>query len=280
MHKTLSTTVILIALSLNIFASNDLQKLFDTERAFAKEAADRNTRQAFIDFAAPDGVIFNPTVLNAQAFWEKRAVSSSLLEWKPAYGDVNADGSAGWDLGPWQYRPKGKDDKPVAFGHFSTFWVKQPDGNFRFAVDMGIGYEKSGYDESDAKSPADAGKGGRASADPFTTFNTLFAAQNWSRSYQAALADDCYMLRDNKPVIRGKKDAIAELDARDSAADETDKTSVNIIGRHVYGNFAYVFGEISATKTDKTARRQNFFQVWKFRSGGWQIVLDVQNDIG
>ena len=38
-------------------------------------------------------------------------------------------------------------------------------------------------------------------------------------------------------------------------------------------------GEITVTKADKSVRKQNFLQVWKYRDDKWQMVLGVFNDI-
>jgi hypothetical protein len=258
-----------------ISPANDLKKLVDTELAFAQKAADTNTRQAFLDFAAPDGVIFNPTVVNAKAFWEKRAVGPALLAWYPTWADVSADGQAGWDTGPWEFHPKGKNDPPVAFGQFCTFWVKQPDGSFKFAVDMGIGYEKSGFGEKEVKYPADAGKGKKTVADktPYDSGEKLFSSQSLARAYEPLLAEDCILLIDGKAAFRGKTNALAEFARQDAAPGPKDAVATEIKGRGVHGNLSYLYGET------KSLHRQNFLQIWKYRSGKWKIVLEVFNDI-
>jgi hypothetical protein len=273
--------IIVCAIGMNVFAETDLQKLVNTELAFAKKAADTNTRQAFLDFTAADGVIFNPTALNAKAFWEKRAVSPAALEWHPTRADVSADGQAGWDTGPWQYKPKGKDDKPVAFGQFSTFWVKQADGSFKFLVDMGIGFENSGFAETEVKYPSDAAKGKKTVKDVshYGKFDGLMAGMNWSKAYEPLLAEDCVMLRDGKSVIYGKKDALAEIAKFQSGLKANEAAGVKLVDKKVFGNLSYFYGELTLAKPDGKAERHNFFQVWKYRGGKWQIVLDVMNDI-
>ena len=53
---------ILMAASAAVFSQtgNDLEKLIESEKAFAKAASDRGTRQAFLEYLADDGVIFQP----------------------------------------------------------------------------------------------------------------------------------------------------------------------------------------------------------------------------
>jgi ketosteroid isomerase-like protein len=270
-----------VCLAVPALAATDLQKLVDTELAFAKKAAETNTRQAFLDFAADEGVVFNPTVTNAKAFWEKRPVSPALLAWHPAWADVSADGQAGWDTGPWEYRPKGKDDQPAAFGQFATFWLKQADGSFKFVVDMGIGYEKSGFAETEVKYPADAGKGSKTVADKshYEMIEKLFYSRSAAKAYEGVLADDCILLIDGKAAFRGKKDALAEFARQDAAYDPKDTIAVELKARRIYGNLSYLYGEFTLNKKEKPPQKQNFLQIWKYRDNKWQIVLEVFNDI-
>ncbi len=262
-------------------AAGDLQKLVDTELAFAKKAADTNTRQAFLDFTADEGVIFNPTAINAKAFWEKRAAGASWLAWHPTWADVSASGEAGWDIGPWEFHPKGKDDAPTAFGHFCTFWVKQPDGNFKFVVDMGIGYEKSGFADREVKFPSDAGKGSKSVKDQshYSSIEKLFYSRSLLLAYQSVLAEDSVLLIEGKAVIRGKKDVLAEFNKQDAAFDPKDSTAVEVKSRRTYGNLSYLYGEVATTKADKSVHKQNFLQIWKYRKEKWELVCGVFNDI-
>ena len=283
MFKSIIAGFIILALTAIGYAANSLgaQKLADTEIAFAKKAADTNTRQAFLDFAADDGVVFNPTVLNAKAFWEKRAVSPSLLVWYPEWADVSRDGQAGWDTGPWEFHPKGKGDTAAAFGQFATFWVKQKDGRFKFAVDMGIGFEKSGFTGGTVEFPSDVdgGKSSVADRSHFDLTEKLFTSPSLSKAYAGVLAEDCIMLIDDKPVIRGKKDALAEFAKQDAAFEAKDTVAVDVKDRRVYGNLSYLYGEFTVTKADRSIHRHNFFQVWKYRNSKWQMVLTVFTDI-
>jgi len=281
MLRSLKVIFTALVITVSTLAATDLQKLVDTELAFAKMAAETNTRQAFLAFTADEGVVFNPTVINAKAFWEKRPVSPALLSWHPVWADVSADGQAGWDTGPWEFRPKGKGDQPAAFGQFATFWLKQADGSYKFVVDMGIGYERSGIAETEIKYPADAGKGSKTVADKshYEMTEKLFYSRSLAKAYEAVLADDCILLIDGKAAFRNKKDALAEFARQDAAYDAKDTIAVELKSRRVYGNLSYLYGEFTTTKADKSAHRQNFLQIWKYRDNKWQIVLGVFSDI-
>src|SRR4051794_32503299 len=118
--------------------SSDLDALVNAERAFARMAAERNTREAFLAFMTDDSIVFTPGPSNGKKTWEARPVRPGLLSWEPIYADISAAGDIGYDTGPWEFRPNGAADKPVAFGNFMTIWKKQADGTFKFALDLGI----------------------------------------------------------------------------------------------------------------------------------------------
>lgn len=281
MFRAITTLFLVLIFGINISAATDLQKLVNTELAFAKKATDTNTRQAFLDFMTEDAVMFVPTAGNAKEYWEKRAVTPALLAWHPVWADISANGQMGWTTGPWEFHPKGKDDKATAFGQFATVWLKQPDGTFKFAVDLGIGFENSAFAETAMKYPADAGKGKKTVGDRshYETTEKLFYSRSWAKAYESFLAEDCILLIDGKSPFKGKKDVIAELAAGDLKFDPKNTTNVEVKARRVYSNLSYIYGEYTLVKADKTEQKQNYLQIWKYRDGKWQIVLEVFNDI-
>ena len=125
-----------------LFAQSDLQKLVDAEHAFAKLAEEKGTKAAFLANLTDDALVFVPEKINAKEFWTARAASASLLSWAPNYADISANGIMGYTTGNWEFRPKGKGDTPTAFGDFITVWVRQPDGSYKWVIDIGVGHAK------------------------------------------------------------------------------------------------------------------------------------------
>ena len=147
----------------NAPTKNDLQKLVETEQTFAKTAADKNTKAAFLEFLADDGIVFNPTEANGKLVWKARPESPALLAWNPAWADISSDGKLGYTTGGWEFRPKGKTDKPAGFGEYVTLWQKQGDGSYKAVLDIGINHPSNSFSAMAAwKSPADAGTGAKS----------------------------------------------------------------------------------------------------------------------
>ena len=103
------------------------------ERAFAAEAWARGAKAAFLTHAAPQGVMVRRgAVVNARQFvatWPESAPGG--LAWWPALAGVSRSGDFGFTTGPAIY---GKD---AGFTHYFTVWERQPDGAWRWLIDVG-----------------------------------------------------------------------------------------------------------------------------------------------
>src|SRR5204862_4374192 len=144
MSVRLSVVTLLVTLSLfstNSFAQKQSQRdqnrraLVEMEHAFAKAAAEKGTRDAFLEFLADDGIIFQPGPVNGKQFWQARAQRKGLLSWEPIFADVSSADDLGYTTGPYEFRPNSADDKPIAFGQYFTIWKKQMDGSWKVALD-------------------------------------------------------------------------------------------------------------------------------------------------
>lgn len=102
----------------------------DAERAFAAAALTEGQWTAFRRYATADATMFDPQPVKAQTFLEERPDPPHAVEWKPALSFVSCDGRVAANTGPWR-------NAGGAAGYFSTIWVKQPAGEWRWTVDGG-----------------------------------------------------------------------------------------------------------------------------------------------
>ena len=276
----IAVLIFIIILTANAFGQvdRDLAKIAETEKAFARTASEKGTKAAFLEYAAPDGIMFQPNPVNAKTYWEARGESTALLSWQPSFVDISSNGALGWTTGPWEYRAKGKTDAPSAFGEFVTLWQKQPDGKFRFVLDIGISHEKAQVEGVEWKSPADIGKElneqRMTAGDSANGFFQTANQNNLSKAYKAFAADDIRVLREGKMPILGKAAYLSEL--------KKNKMSVAFTKRGSFfgaADLAYISNTYVLTRADKTIEKGNFVQIWKLRGGRWQIVLDIFNPI-
>lgn len=258
-----------------VFAQSDAQKLYDTEKAFERAAAEKGIKEAFIEFTAPDGVCFHPNATNCREFWRARSASPAGLFWNPNFVDVSSNGAMGYTTGNSIYRPKGKDDTNAYYGQYVTMWQRQPNGTYLAALDMGISHEKPSGIDTNWKSPADSGREMNerkiSAADASTAFFETATKQGLTKAYKAFLAEDARLLREGKQPILGKQNALAEF--------KNNKSQINFAKRSVFigaADMAYINNTYTVNdKNGKQIEKGNFLQIWKMRGGKWQIVLDA-----
>lgn len=273
MKKILLLSIIIFSFT-NIFAQNDLQKVYETEKAFEKAVAENGINQAFIEFLAPDGIIFAPNATNGREFWKNRPKSAAALYWNPTFVDVSSNGAMAYTTGNSIYKPKGKNDTDAFYGEYATVWQRQTDGSYKAVLDLGISHEQAN-NETKWASPTDTGKELNekriSAADSSTAFFETTTKQGLSKAYKAFLADDARLLREGKMPILGKKKALDEY--------KNFKSNVNFAKRSFFigaADMAYVSNSYTITdKNDKQTESGNFLQVWKLRGGKWQIVFDA-----
>lgn len=127
--------------------ASDFDDMVAAERAFAADAAARNTRDAFLAAYDADGVAFAPGPTSAQRLWSSRSVNANKLEWAPELAEIASSGELGYTSGPWRFTAAG-EDKPTAFGHFFTIWRKGADGKWKVLVDHGVSHAESPFPAS------------------------------------------------------------------------------------------------------------------------------------
>ena len=265
----------LLALSfVNVTAQSAAQKIYETERAFEKMAAEKGINAAFIEFLTPDSVGFFPDLQNAPARWKSRPPSTAFLTWNPILIDVASNGVLAYSIGNSIFRPKGKDDPTQFAGHYISIWVRQPDGSYRAALDTGINHEKPATVPTDWKSPAGSGSETNpkriSAADSSTGFYQM-AAEDSKKAYKNYLADDAVLLRDEKQPFFGKSAAMKYLgEQKGTFSFGKRKSFVEA------PDLAYVHSSYSIVDKDKKEiEHGNFVQVWKLRKDRWQIVADI-----
>ena len=102
----------------------------DAERAFAAAAQSDGQWTAFRRFAAEDATMFTPQPVRAQDFLKDRKDPAKAIDWWPTASYVSCDGSLAVNTGGWK-RPDG------AVGYFSTVWMRQKNGGWKWIVDGG-----------------------------------------------------------------------------------------------------------------------------------------------
>jgi hypothetical protein len=112
-----------------LLATAPVTTAVDAERAFARDAQRLGQWTAFRRWAHPTAVMFTPQATWAQGWLKGRANPPRAVRWAPARSFVSCDGRTAVNSGPWRGPGNG--------GTFTTLWMRQANGTWRWTVDGG-----------------------------------------------------------------------------------------------------------------------------------------------
>ena len=101
----------------------------DAERAFAADAQRMGQWSAFRKWADPTAVMFTPQATWAQGWLKGLANPRPSVRWAAAQSFVSCDGRTAVNTGMW----RGTNNS----GTFTTLWLRQKSGGWRWTVDGG-----------------------------------------------------------------------------------------------------------------------------------------------
>jgi ketosteroid isomerase-like protein len=268
-----------------------LAPVVGAEHDFAQYSIDRGMKEAFLRFAAPDGVIFRREAVNAIEAWARNPAPTGLLTWWPVYADVSRAGDLGWTTGPFELREKPTDEKPAGTGHFFTVWRRQPDGSFKFVLDLGVQHPAPDAPETVLQYPAALRKSGPAAGD----FDDTAAARKSLLEAESSLAADssskgarAALLARADEGLRMYRQGTFPVVGRE-AVEKTLKVQTEFIKWSpskgdvaASGDLGYAYGtyEVRAKASDsQPTERGNYARVWRHDRRGWRVVFQVANPV-
>ena len=287
-RRRLLTAICLVALLISIVTAQkeslrtqQRRALVQAERDFAKAAATKGTRDAFLEFIADDGILFQPGPVNGKKLWTERQPRKGLLSWEPIFADVSRAGDLGYTTGPWEFRPNGPDDKPVAFGQYFTIWKKQADGSWKFVLDRGVGSEKPfppkvlQFPFHDEESTRELKFNVEKRRALLRKLEKDFSDQSGKKglpAFDAYLAEDVRLLRENMAPVLGKNAALNLVSSRMGILSWT-AAAADISAS---GDLGYTYGVFEFKSGGAVVEHGSYVRVWK-KQGKWRVVMDVMS---
>lgn len=307
-RRTVIKSLVLVMTGLVVFVTgalaqkqgivSPLKSLVATEQAFSQAAADKDTREAFVQFIAEDGILFRPRAVNGKRWMQDHLVpptqtseKRALLAWQPIFADVAEAGDLGYTTGPWEFKDDIKDVRPSGYGDFVTLWKKQADGSWKFVVDLGISHpESSGalklwqIADEDGKRltklsrSIDLKRARQSLVRQDLEFSNAALTFGFLKAFQTYAAGEVRLFREKSNPFIGKQAAILALTNR------KELLAWQATGEDVSrsGDLGYTYGSYSANSNDATKKlveRGNYLRIWKKQNGVWKVVLDVANPL-
>lgn len=129
----------------SIVHAGPVEEVLAADRAFAAMAKAKGARTAFTEYADPQAIMFRAgvgpvkgTEAIGRVFEEPAAATP---EWEPEAAEVAASGDLAYSWGAftWSPVPGGPlAGKPAATGYYVSIWRRQPDGRWKWVVDVGV----------------------------------------------------------------------------------------------------------------------------------------------
>jgi ketosteroid isomerase-like protein len=283
MHKLLFKILIIIGFAPVLQAQSALESLVKAEKAFAQKSVETTTKTAFLQYLSDSSIIFRPGPVAGKTFWEGATDDNDLLTWEPVFADVSAKGDLGYTTGPFEYKTDRKDEKPAGTGHFISVWQKQPNGEWKVMLDIGIGHppvEKAAF-TTPAKSgrPVDMTVSIAPAEEVSLMSEEMKFAEHQNKEGLRAYSE---FISPEVRIYRPGAAPYADKAAVDEILSATDKQFLFTPFRAFTadsGDLGYVYGGgvVTIQEGDKTRNMNiNYVRIWKKENGtDWKIVLDV-----
>ena len=284
MTKVLSALIVFFTINAHAqeFKNKDLQSLVNAERAFSAMAKEKNTRDAFLFFFA-DSVVSSvpgqgPRVGTKSL--QQQQPNEAWLYWYPVYSDVSASGDFGFNTGPWEFRQKKTDEKPVAFGQFVSMWKKNEQGEWKVVIDIGIAH---GLLTAHAITTVTTSSLPLKKSKSKTTLEKFLETEkNFLDDFKAkGISAYANILSKEVRFYRAGNLPFIGLAKSDEALKSFTNFDYMLMGGDISkaGDLAYVYGRTSfdVTKDGVTQKRNGtYMRFWKKEDGkNWKIVLDL-----
>lgn len=249
----------------------DVGPVVEAERAFARMARNTDVNTAFLRFAAPDGIVFQPGPVNAREALAVRPIPRIQLDWWPVYAGISVSADLGFTTGPYSLG----DGSRKAHGWYFTVWRRQADGSWRWVLDHGPPTREAAPYGPEAR--VSALPPGRRSP-PAKAFADVESAE---AELAAGLAEDAraalprFLAADGRLMRVGPQPAVGAgaWAALLAAGPERIDTAPLGGAASAAGDLAYTFGTARWHRGEGEAEG-HYVRIWQRRRDGWKLIVD------
>jgi len=247
------------------------------EREFAAAGARDGVQKSFLAHFAEAAIVLRPFPVSGLKWYREHAdPPGGKLIWGPQYLAVSGAGDLGLSSGPWRYEGEHEGKTAQAHGHFLSIWQRDAHGHWQVLLDHGIGH------------PAPAIAVEQTQAEPILlpAAKPLARASAEARKVGLAAADDDLRarLRTDPKTAYAEVASAQTLWLRDGAlplhgAEPPAAASCgcgprDLLGIAASGDLGYTVGG-----AENARGRGADVRVWRFASGHWSLLADVNSAV-
>jgi len=254
-------------------------KVIKAEENFDKLVERKGIKDAFLEVADPEGIVFKPQPVRIIDFYGNIDKQPGTLTWKPNFARISANGDLAFSAGPYIYQ-NGNNDTDKVFGDYVSVWRVDENNKLKLLMDLGIQHpEPEDTPVTDFTEP-DSSKLSGPSKDPFNgksiilatdkTFNHSLTISTLGSYKEFLSAEGRYYFPGFEPIVG--QDKIMKF--IDNEAISINAETVNA-GRAASGDLAYSYGTASIKKGN-IVNNYNYVRIWEIdKDHKWDILLEV-----
>lgn len=254
-------------------------QVIKAEENFNKLVERKGIKQAFLDVADQEGIVFKPQPVRIIDFYSNIDKQPGTLTWKPNFARISANGDLAFSAGPYVYQ-NGNNDTDKVFGDYVSIWRTDENGKLKLLMDLGIQHpEPTQTPVTDFTEP-DPAKLSAPSKDPFQGKNIILAtdkAFNHSLTISALASYKEFLSPEGRYYFPGVEPMIGQ----DQVMKFIDNEGIGInaetinAGRSASSDLAYSYGSASI-KQGTVTNSYYYVRIWEMdKNHKWNILLEV-----
>ena len=280
--------IILTAITISLFSSIALaqkpqlatiDKVMKAEDSFDKLVERKGIKDAFLEVADPEGIVFKPQPVRIVDFYSNIDKQPGSLTWKPNFARISANGDLAFTAGPYTYQ-NGKADSDKVYGDYVSIWRADGDNKLKLLMDLGIQHPEAEQAAVSDFTEPDSSKLIAPSKDPFNGKNVILATDklfNHSLTISALASYKEFLSPEGRYYFPGFEAIVGQdkiMKFIDNEAISISAETINA-GRSTSNDLAYSYGTARITKGNIVSN-YNYVRVWEIdKDHKWDILLEV-----
>lgn len=282
--KRILLAVIVLCCFTNIVSAQkpplaNIDKVLKAEEDFNKLVARKGIKDAFLDVADIEGIVFKPQAVRIIDFYNSIDKQPGQLSWTPKFARISANGDLAFTAGPYTYQ-NGKSDSDKVYGDYVSIWRADADNKLKLLMDLGIQHPEPEQPTITDFTGPDSSKLAAPSKDPFNGKNVILATDklfNHSLTLSALAAYKEFLSPEGRYYFPG----FEVVTGQDKIMKFIDNEAINITaetvnaGRSASNDLAYSYGTARITKGEVVSN-YNYVRIWEIdKDHKWDILLEV-----
>ena len=253
-----------------VWAQRSIDGMIQAEKKFADTSLLVSTKDAFIKYLDPEGIVFDKgKPVNGLQFYKNRDRIPGILTWKPEYAEISSSNDFGYTTGPWKYYENTPKEDPEAQGQFITVWHFTKQGVWRFLIDFGISYS-----EKENKMPLQKAYTKKAKGKNEKGKTLKESEEDFIQTYneKGAKAYKDFLSKNSSLNYKGFLPAITSKEQKKLLEALPENIQYTIVGSGESSNhdLGYVYG------TEKIGNKEDgYLRIWRKEKKDWKISVEV-----